>query len=201
MRVRVRTRVSVPCSACKSQNSMLPAGAMAGRHQHWTVVETGWAEEALAAKSIAAAGHRVYFPKYYDRKQRRGKLRERPLFITYVFAQVDNRSHEWRGINSVRGVRRVILGGPETPSRLPVDFVKQLRSREDADGYVLLEPPPVPLILNQQVLALTGMMAGQTGTFLGKTNDHRCRVLFQMIMMGQSVESELALSRIDLASV
>lgn len=102
---------------------------------------------------------------------------------------MDSRT-EWRRVNGVRGVERLMLTADQTPVRIRDADVQRIRDMENELGYVVVdqEEPPV-FALMDQVRALTGAFRDQTGTFIEKASALRCRVLFSML--GRDFEYEM----------
>ena len=157
----------------------------------WIVVETHHSQEWAVKSILAELGLDPYLPLYRAARDTRGERKPLPLFPGYLFAK--HTSSSWRAACSVRGVRQVLMSGPQSPSQVHESVIaERIRAHEDELGYVRVEGEEPPAYsLHDAVTATRGMFAKQTGTFTGRTSASRCRVLFSIL--GRNVESEMLL--------
>jgi transcriptional antiterminator RfaH len=109
--------------------------------RRWYVVETHPHAEAKAVAHLIRQGFETYFPRYKKRRShaRRVETVAAPLFPRYLFVAIDRTTQRWRAIKSTFGVARLIAQGDD-PTPLADQVIEGLRRREDAAGFVRLEP-------------------------------------------------------------
>jgi transcriptional antiterminator RfaH len=98
----------------------------------WSVCRTLHLRESFAAERLRERGYATFLPHL-----RRDK-RITPLFNGYLFVAIVDR---WREIDSTLGVLRLVRFG-DCPARVPEREIAALRARLDADGFIVLPPPP-----------------------------------------------------------
>jgi transcriptional antiterminator RfaH len=106
---------------------------------NWYVVHTHPREEDLAAEHLRRQEFDAYLPRYLKRRShaRRVEMLPAPLFPRYLFVSFDIVAAEWRTIRSTRGVIDILRNGND-PIAVSDKIVADIRSREDAGGYVTL---------------------------------------------------------------
>jgi len=107
--------------------------------RQWFVVYTHPREEALAEEHLRRQGFEAYWPRYRKRVSHARSVREAPasLFPRYLFTAFDAGQGSWRAIRSTRAVVDIVRQGFE-PVPVCDRLVTDIRSREDANGYVVL---------------------------------------------------------------
>lgn len=107
----------------------------------WFVVRTHPGHERSASEQISSLGHVTYSPMYSTANGfwPRGQ-RSTPVFPSYVFTEFDFNTDDWEKINDQRHVVRLMPFHVPWPSPIPVSFVDDLRSREDAGDFQVRLP-------------------------------------------------------------
>lgn len=148
---------------------------------HWYVVQTQPNSEARAALNLRRQGFEVYLPRYLRQRRhaRKVEVAERPLFPRYLFVAIDTATQRWRAIQSTFGVARLVSHGDE-PARVPEGVVNAIRAREDARGFVALDPKPA-FAPGDKVRVLTGAFMDSAGLFGGFADHHRVAILLEML--------------------
>lgn len=93
-------------------------------------------QEARAHDNLRRQGYEYYAPRALVRSPRTRVLRPAALFPGYVF--VRHPLGQWSSLTGTYGVLEVIMGGEDTPARLPDTEVVKIRAHEGADGLVRL---------------------------------------------------------------
>lgn len=139
----------------------------------WILARTKPSAERTAAHNIARQHHEFYLPYFYDRKLHRRQV----LFASYIFVKV--RDCCWSFLKGTIGVRGVVAFG-ENPSIVPKRIIKELKSRENRHGNVIL-PEQVELEQGDKVLLRSGPFVGKTGLYEGMNNQTRAIVLLEFL--------------------
>lgn len=165
---------------------------------YWTVVHTHARAENLAAQHLRRQGYEVYLPRYLKRRKhaRKVEMVSAAFFPRYLFVAIDEESAAWRPIRSTVGVAGLITRD-ERPVRVPDAVVGELRSREDAAGFVVEEPQPT-FALGEKVLILDGPFADVCGLFNGLTDDRR--VVLLLNLLGRNVKIRVPLETVGAAA-
>src|SRR5918992_5789986 len=112
-------------------------------NSRWYLAQTKPRAEAKASLNLCRQGFEIYLPRYL--KQRRHARRVEPvtapLFPGYVFVAIDIKTQRWLSIDSTFGVTRLVRDG-DRPAAVPLAIIAGLKSREDAKGFVALDPRP-----------------------------------------------------------
>jgi transcriptional antiterminator RfaH len=147
----------------------------------WYVVQTQPHSEPKAVWHLERQGFGTYLPRYEKRRRhaRRIDTVAAPLFPRYLFVQIDLATQRWRSIQSTIGVSRLVCNG-EDPAALADGVVDGLRRREDARGFVGLEPRP-RFAIGEQVRIVDGLFARCLGLFDGVADRDRVAVLLDLL--------------------
>jgi transcriptional antiterminator RfaH len=152
---------------------------------HWYAVHTQPGAEHKAAAHLVRQGFETYLPAY--RKERRHARRveqvDAPLFPRYLFVAIDLERDRWRAVLSTLGVRQLVSFG-DRPAQVPAEVIAGIRSRENAEGLVVLDRPQ-PFRPGEAVRITEGPMADLSALFQGITDDHR--VLLLLDLLGRQV--------------
>jgi transcription antitermination factor NusG len=146
----------------------------------WFVATAKKDELDVAHYALQIAGNECYLPRYHDK---RGMTR--PLFSNYIFIKA---VHQWRELNFVRGVSRVLMDGDE-PGRVRDGVVVLLRSLQ-CDGIVILPKKGERFQYGDRVVILRGPFKEQVGFYQGMCVEERLRVLFLFLSGELTIEFE-----------
>lgn len=145
----------------------------------WIVVSTHPHKEALAIENLRRQDFSAYCPLV--RKRIRHARREqdvlRPLFPSYVFAQIDTAMHRWQSLSFTFGVRSLIRCG-ERLSFLPDDFIRSPKARE-IEGAIIR--PENPYTVGQEVRVSGGSFDGIAATIIDMNEKVRLVVLMTLL--------------------
>jgi transcriptional antiterminator RfaH len=165
------------------------------------VIQSNHQREQLAADSLSREGFRVFLPRYCRQVSHAGRVTvsPRPLFPSYLFAIFNPRRDEWRRINSLRGVARLICSD-ERPLAVPDAAIQAIRARMDSKGFVVLERDPDPeyrpLVEGQTVRVLHGSFSGFNGLF---QREDKGRVQVLVSIFGRQTPAILPRSAVEAA--
>jgi transcription antitermination factor NusG len=148
-----------------------------GSYARWIVVRTRVARENWALENVAAQGFEAYLPRIIEKQNRNGQkvAIAVPLFPTYLFVL----AHQWRVLLSTFGVVSVIMRGSE-PDALPKRVIEELKSRQNADGFVEL-PKAQTIQTGSKIRIIGGPFRDHVGVIAGMRENHRCRVLVDFL--------------------
>lgn len=160
----------------------------------WFVAHTHAQSERKAAFNLQQQGFSVYLPVHLKlrRHARRRDWIAAPLFPRYLFVAFDPENEQWRSVRSTIGVACLICNG-DHPIAVPQRVVDEIRAREDANGYVVVNRL-LGLRSGQRVRVLTGAFADQVGIFQAETDRDRVHVLLELL--GRLVKVEVPLDAI-----
>lgn len=117
-------------------------------------------------------------PMFREKVIRSGKTTEvaRPLFPRYLFVQI---VQQWSSLAGTYGVSGIVKDGA-SPKYVPQKIIDKLKSREDKDGFILLDEDD-SIKKDDPVKVMKGPFEGHIGIFQGMTADERAVVLFKML--------------------
>jgi transcriptional antiterminator RfaH len=146
----------------------------------WYVVQTHVHAESKAAAHLLRQGYETYLPRYLKRRRhaRRVENVPAPLFPRYLFVGFDWAAR-WRSIQSTQGVSHLICNGNE-PTVLPECVVAELRRREDNNGFIRLDPPPL-YAPGDKVRVVDGVFGDSFGLFEGMADRDRVAILLDLL--------------------
>jgi len=149
--------------------------------QRWYVVQTNPHAEIKAGSHLLRQGFSIYLPRYLKRRRhaRRIETVAAPLFPRYLFVAVDLAAQRWRSIHSTIGVARLVCNGDE-PTPIPDAVVDELRSREDAAGFVRLDQR-LRFNPGDKVRVIDGVFASCLGLYEGMRDADRVAVLLDLL--------------------
>ncbi|AVP99895.1 transcription/translation regulatory transformer protein RfaH [Ahniella affigens] len=146
----------------------------------WFAVLTKPRSEALAGLNLRRQGFEVLDCRL--RRSRPGAdglcTQIEPLFPRYLFIRSDAHGLRLGPVRSTRGVSQVVRFGANTPS-VPDPVIAAIVARQDADGFVRLDPPG--LCPGQRVKVTEGPMAGFEGIFESHSGHARVRLLIDLL--------------------
>ena len=106
----------------------------------WCVAHTQPLKELVAKQHLLDQGYEVYFPRFKKLCHHARKVEEKlvPLFPRYIFVGMDLGVARWRSVNGTRGVSYLLMTHDSKPASVPTRVLDDLRSKELAEGVVLL---------------------------------------------------------------
>jgi len=146
----------------------------------WYVVQSQPNAENRAVMHLERQGFATYLPRYLKRRRhaRRVDIVPAPLFPRYLFVAVDMTMQRWRSIYSTIGVAQLICNG-DVPTAVPDEVVTTLKARENAVGFIRLEPRPFRL--GDKIRILEGVFADCLGLYDGMTDRDRVTILLDLL--------------------
>jgi len=147
----------------------------------WFVVQTQAHSEIRASQHLERQGFAIYLPRYLKRRRHARKVDTVavPLFPRYLFVAVDMQSQRWRSVHSTIGVSRLVTKGNE-PVAMAEGVIDTLRSREDASGFIQLDPMP-SFSAGDRIRVATGAFADAFGLFEGLSDHARVAILLDLL--------------------
>ncbi len=161
---------------------------MLNSRPRWLVLRTKPYREKEVAAQLDVRSIEAYFPqlKAFRKYLGAGKRQVEPLFPCYVFVRVNLAGrHE---LDKLGGARELVRFGSHVP-HLDDEFIRELRRRETADGYIRIRPARPALLPTAPVRVTAGPFAGCDGLFSHHLNaPERVSVLLDMLHSRVSVE-------------
>lgn len=152
---------------------------------HWYAVYTRPHQEGCAETNLRRQGFATYLPRYLRRRRhaRRTDMVSRPLFPRYIFVNLDSARDRWRVIHSTFGVSHIVLAG-DKPAPVPAAMIKDIRAREDDEGFVTLGLP-AGVAPGSPVRVIDGIFTDARGVLEHITSKRRVAIL--MTLLGREV--------------
>jgi transcriptional antiterminator RfaH len=146
----------------------------------WYVVQSQPNAENKAIAHLMRQGFTTYLPRYLKRRRhaRRVDIAPAPLFPRYFFVAIDMTVQRWRSIYSTIGVAQLICNG-DVPAAVSDEVVTTLKAREDAAGFIRLEPRPFRT--GDKIRILEGVFADCLGLYDGMTDRDRVTILLDLL--------------------
>jgi transcriptional antiterminator RfaH len=136
----------------------------------WVCLRTRPSREQWALQNVEAQGLQGYCPIGHCKRTDR----TRPLFPSYIFAELSSDDHWWF-LKGTFGVRNPVMDGAY-PARVSAGVIAELRGRE-RNG--LIEDPP-EFVPGQLVHIVLGPLLGKSGRYCGMAPHDQVRLLLQM---------------------
>lgn len=159
----------------------------------WFVAHTQAQGEARAACNLERQGFTTFVPRY--RKRRRHARRVdtvcAALFPGYVFINFDVERARWRSVNGTFGVRHLVCLG-NRPAALAEGIVEEIKTREDEDGLVRLDP--APFTRGQRLRIVDGPFYDTAGLFAEMAD--RDRVVILLNLLGRQLRVPVPLNAV-----
>lgn len=146
----------------------------------WYVVQSQPNAENKAVAHLVRQGFTTYLPRYLKRRRhaRRVDIVPAPLFPRYFFVAIDLTVQRWRSIYSTICVSQLICNG-DMPAAVSDEVVTTLKAREDAAGFIRLEPRPFRP--GDKIRILEGVFADCFGLYDGMTDRDRVTILLDLL--------------------
>jgi transcriptional antiterminator RfaH len=154
---------------------------MTSGQSRWHVAQTQPNAENKAIVHLGRQGFVTYLPRYLKRRRhaRRVDVVAAPLFPRYIFIEIDTNIQRWRSIYSTVGVSRLICAG-DVPTPVPDLVVTMLKDREDASGFIHLDPRPL-FHVGDKVRVLEGAFCDRLGLYDGMSDRDRVAILLDLL--------------------
>jgi transcriptional antiterminator RfaH len=146
----------------------------------WYAVQSRPNAENKAVAHLLRQGFTTYLPRYLKRRRhaRRVDIVPAPLFPRYFFVAIDLTAQRWRSIYSTIGVSQLICNG-DMPAAVSGEVVTTLKAREDAAGFIRLEPRPFRP--GDKIRILEGVFADCFGLYDGMPDRDRVTILLDLL--------------------
>ena len=134
----------------------------------------------MARENLERQGYETYLPFMREVRRRQGKriAAVAPMFPRYLFVHLSDQTDNWAPIRSTLGVVSLIRFG-QAAARVPDDLVAALKSREDAQGILVL--PVEDYKAGRRVRITQGSFAGYEGIFQASSGRDRVTVLLDVL--------------------
>lgn len=164
----------------------------------WYAVYTQPRNEGRAVEHLARQNFDVYFPRYLKRRSHARKIEmvPAPLFPRYLFITFDAAAAGWRAIRSTRGVIDVVRNGVD-PIAVSSAIVDEIRRREDAEGYVVMERH-LDLKRGSRIKIDSGPFMDCEAIFEAQRDEDR--VVALLTLLGRKVLTQLPIDSISAAN-
>lgn len=156
---------------------------------YWTAASTKNSQERRAAHHVEKQDFQYYIPEMLVLSSS-GRERVELLFPGYIFVKIKK---NWESLCSTRGISRLFMCDG-SPTRIPDNQIEYFKSREDDQGYVLLDPPletGVRVVGNDHA----GSYVGISGVVQRMTARDRVAVLLSLL--GRRVEVDMDRRALD----
>ncbi len=147
----------------------------------WYAVHAKPRMELWARSNLWQRGLEVYLPQYRKRRRHARKVDvvSAPLFPRYLFVQADLKSTGRRIIDNAPGVSGLVAFGG-VPAAVPEPVIREIRGREDAEGFVRLVDPR-KLKPGDPVSLIDGPLGDVDGLLSGSAGPGRVVVLLNLL--------------------
>lgn len=131
--------------------------------QRWYVVKTVPKQEHWAVNNLKVLGFGAFWPRFAKVRLRGNKkvLSCRSVFPGYLFVEFDMEFDDWRRINGVYGVRRLMMLGDYVPA-VPCGFVENI-IRAAANGLIHEEEKIMGFRQGEVLKIVSGPLEGRIG--------------------------------------
>ena len=160
----------------------------------WFIIQLRPQGLKRAKEHLQRQGFKTFAPEVEDTTTRAGLLRQvrKPLFSGYLFVSFDPANQGWAAINSTRGVSRLILDRPFSPTPLPQQAIAGIMARCDASGLLL---SAASLVVGDKIRVLAGPFADLVTTIETLPDQDRIGVLIDF--MGQKTKTSLPRHQVE----
>lgn len=150
-------------------------------NSRWYVAETRPQCERLAEWHLKSLGYPTLLPKISRRRTFRNAVLVDacPLFPGYMFVAFDRAVQRWRGLNSVKGVKRILGNDPENPMPLSKRLAAELLDRF-AVGPLDIPAAVAAIEIGAQITITDGPLVGKHGECVW-SDAQRCRLLISLL--------------------
>ena len=153
----------------------------------WLVIRTKPGQAKMAKRHIEAQGVKVFWPRVIDE---RGVLK--PLFGDYMFVASMDRQYWF--LKAVPGVMSIIMNGGQA-ARVPRAVMEQLLASLNEEGFIEYDVVHGRLHVGDKVRITKGSFQNITGLYIGRTDNERVNVLFELL--GRRVTVPLPRSHVE----
>lgn len=162
----------------------------------WYAVYTQPGKESLAAQHLRNQSFEAYLPQYQKLRRHAGRtdIVATALFPRYLFVGLDIDCQRWRSVNGTRGVVGLVMFG-EKPIPVPHPVIEEIRSREDATGYIRLNDPIFQP--GQALRIVEGPMTDTHAIFEEQVDGNRAILLVSLL--GRLVRTRMPLRQVEAA--
>jgi len=144
----------------------------------WLVATSHWGKQDYARENLENLSFNCYFPKFREKIIVNGRKTwsQRYLFDRYFFVKFVER---WKEIFETRGVSGILMSQGE-PSRVNDEIIREIRSREDSSGFIVVNlRSSSSWFRNGDVVRVNrGSLIGFHGVFDRGHGGERVKVLF-----------------------
>ena len=147
--------------------------------KNWYLIYTKCQAEQKALNNLERQGYCVYLPKINIDRRRRGKYitKIEPMFLRYLFIQLNCTTDDWSPIRSTQGVAAIVRFS-EYPLKVPDSLIETLKNNENVHGIQKINAKKVEK--GDKVSILEGAMAGCEGIFESELNNDRVIILLKI---------------------
>ena len=103
----------------------------------WLVGVSNWGRETVARENLEKKSFVCYFPQFREREFINGQKTwvQKYLFGRYFFVEF---ADHWKDLFKTNGVFGILMNQGE-PSQLNESVVKEIKQREDSNGFIVIE--------------------------------------------------------------
>jgi transcriptional antiterminator RfaH len=145
----------------------------------WYAVQTRAGKEKSALAQLRQQHFTAFLPlrRSTVRHARQFRTVQVPLFVNYLFVELDLERHRWRTVNGTFGVSSLVMAGTR-PTPVPGGVVEQLVAAADECGLVDLAGYLRP---GARVELSAGPLTGLLGTIATTNDAGRVKVLLDLM--------------------
>ena len=162
---------------------------LASEGKNWFVAQLKPQGLKRAEENLTRQGFESFCPKRLESRVRGGRRLSTmlPLFPGYLFVSFDPSAQGWTAINGTRGVSRLLLVNPRTPTPLPPEFMAGLMARCDEQGVI---GAPPDLDVGDTIRVVSGAFADTIARIETLQDSERLQIL--MDLMGRQSRVSVA---------
>lgn len=157
--------------------------------ERWHVAQTKPRHEFIAKMNLKEVGFDTFLPTLERRRSvgRRAADLIEPLFPGYLFVAFNPQVAQWRDINGVRGITRLLCHG-DRPDPIPQGVIERLQEKANQDGLIIADERPDSIVRYAagQWLRLTGGPFAGHSVMVAEQFDGKGRVAILLSLLGSS---------------
>ena len=161
---------------------------MQNSHPQWFAVWSKPRQERIARENLERQGFDCFLPEALNPYQRRSKNKHpliEPLFPRYLFLNAVPETQNLATVRSTRGVVGLVRSGFEL-IRVPESVIELIKSRQDNEGLVQLNPAPIRP--GEKVIVFDGPYTGVQGMLEAHTGEQRAMILMELLGRQTTIE-------------
>jgi len=146
--------------------------------KNWYLIKTKSQQEAIATQNLTNQNFDVFFPKAVI------KNKTTPLFPSYLFIQLDDKTQNWTPIRSTRGVSNFVRFGLSF-AKVPNQIINLIKAQQQQTIEIMID---ICSHHKGDYLEIqSGVFKGQQAIFQNYNSNDRVTVLLKLIGQQQAI--------------